>query len=126
MGEMKWVELLIGDLVLSHLISMKHTPNCVKCIGMDVSMPPMCLCRRRATESYCTGDLTTQFSLFFSTAAMYMLAQGMPLFLRGRGTIECDSWTSYFPTRSWMTHFVRVTFGGFVSFTSVLPGIPRC
>ena len=49
-------------------------------------MPPMCLCRRRARESYCTGDSTTQFfTFFFPTITVYMQAWGMPHFFEGEG-----------------------------------------
>ena len=70
---------------------------------MDTSTPPMHLCRRWARESYCTADLMTRFSrLFFFPPLQCTHQHGACLFsLRGRGTIECDSWIPYFLMRSW-------------------------
>ena len=62
--------------------------NRLNAMGMDMLTPPMHLCRRRVRESYCTGDSMTQFFMFFFLPIMmYMLAWGVPLFLRERGTV---------------------------------------
>ena len=68
---------------------------------MDTSTPLMCLCRRRAGESYCTGNPTTQFSLFFFYCHIVHASMGHASILRGRGIVECDSWILYFPPWSW-------------------------
>ena len=97
-----WLGAIISHFYVTHA-------NRSNAIGIDTLTPPMHLCRRQARESHCTGDLTTQFSwVFFLYHHSVHASMGRAsFFLKGRGTIECDSWILYFPTWSWTTPVSR-------------------